>query len=85
MNRVWKRFLFKVGKAVAIVVGITAYIFSLIALFHFIGVNPRLASFLLFAVGFGVPLTIFSLYSTYQDAKYEVARENRDLLNKIKG
>lgn len=85
MNRVWKRFFLKVGKTVAIVVGLVAYVSILAFLFSFIGVNPRAVGLLIMLVGFGVPMTIFFLYTTYKDAEYEVKRENQELLNKIKG
>ncbi len=85
MNRVWKKFFIKVGKVVAIIGGLFLYVTVLAALFSMFGVNPRLASFLIFAVGFGVPLVVMFLYTTYKDAKYEVERENRDILDKIRG
>lgn len=85
MSRVWKRFFLKVGKTVAIFGGLTAYVVALAFLFTMFGINPRLIGALIMLVGFGVPMLVFFLYTTYKDAKYEVERENRDLLNKIRG
>ncbi len=85
MNRVWKKFFIKVGTIIAIIVGILGYILVLAGLITLFGVNPRFASFLIFGVGFGVPMLVFFLYTTYKDAKYEVEYENKELLKKIKG
>lgn len=85
MSRVWRRFFLKVGKTVAIVVGLCSYIGILVLLLSMFGVNPRFFGMLIMLVGFGVPMTVFYLYTTYKDAEYEVKSENREILNKIKG
>lgn len=85
MNRVWKRFLFKVS----IVVGGIAYVVVSMLLGGFI------ANWLGYSVESGTiagafvmvifPMIAFMLRDTYLDSKREVERENKEMMRALKG
>jgi uncharacterized membrane protein len=85
MNRVWKRFLLKVGKVVGIIaLGVSAIVGTILLLL-WLGVNPNLAVPIVLLIGVVSPMIIIILYQVYKDCEDEVARENRKIMNDIRG
>lgn len=85
MSRVWKRFLFKVFKGVAVI----SYLLGVMLGSGFVSVwlgypfEPGvLVGAVLFIAG---PMVSYVLYDLYRDAKQEIEWENRKMMNTLKG
>lgn len=85
MNRVWKKFFKKVGKGLAVL----TYMFSVLVIPGFIsmyfGYLPELGTMLGGLFFIVLPMVSYILRDTYRESKYEVDRENREMLRTIKG
>lgn len=85
MDRVTKRFLFKIGKGLAMLTymiaslavgGFTAY---------FLGYDPGQGILLGGFVFMILPIVVLLIRDVYRDAKREIEWENRELMMNIKG
>ena len=85
MSRVWKKFLLKVGTVVGIVVLGLSTIIGTIFLLIWLGVHPSLSVPLVLFLGVIAPMIFLILKQVYDDCKEEVARENRKIMNDIRG
>jgi hypothetical protein len=83
VNRVWKRFLFKICKGL----GVGAYVLGSMAVPGFISYKlgfpielGMIAGATLFVL---LPMILFMIYDVYKDSKREIEYENRQLMNKL--
>jgi len=85
MNRVWKHFLKNLAWPVGILAYVTAVAFgAAYANTLFKGAGAFIA--FVFAIAFvGLPVGVYLVREMWIDAKKQVERENRDMLNTIKG
>lgn len=85
MSRVWKKFFFKVFKAIAFLVGAVALYIGLVAFFIYIIGMPTPIAIIVSAMScIFVPAIVTLLYWTYQDSKHEVEQENKEILRSLK-
>ena len=82
MNRVWKRFFFKLLEPVSF----AAYFFSTMLLAEYTETLYGLKGFIaVLAVMLLVPMFAYMLRMTYRLAKDEIDRENQEVLDALKG
>lgn len=85
MNRVWKKFLMKIGKAIAVV----AYLFTVTLgvgiIATYVGYNGEIAMVISVFVAIVAPIVVMMLHAEYQDSKWQVEQENREMMRNIKG
>lgn len=85
MNRVWKKFLIKIGKVVAAL----CYVLSVMIIPGFIaqyfGYDPGIGIVLGAVTFMLLPMCVIIVRDLYKEAKYEVEKENKDLLRTIGG
>lgn len=85
MNRIWKRFLIKVGKGIAAI----SYFLGSMLLGGFVtdwlgyGFEPGFTAGLIVMVIF--PIIAVMLHDIYQDAVREVEWENKEMMRSLKG
>lgn len=85
MNRVWKRFLLKVSKPIAMLAYVILSMLGCGYIAYYFGVDPNIGV-MFGAFGFVIfPMIFTILRDMYKTARYEVEQENRELINKIKG
>lgn len=85
MNRVWRRFLSKISWLGVAAVYLLAAMAMPSYVFHLLGWDPNLglaAGAFVFVL---LPMIAFGLHEVYKDAKEEIERENRRLMNSLKG
>lgn len=85
MSRVWKKFLVRVGKGLAISFAVVVWFFMVIFFYKVLGISEDAAGFLVPFTTVIVPSGVFFLRSLYKDCKAEVDRENQEMLRAIKG
>lgn len=85
MSRVWKKFFYKIGKAVTILVSITAIIVGSIAILTILGLSPEISVIIVFSLTIFIPMLLFILYQVYSDCKDEVNDENKKIMRDLKG
>lgn len=85
MNRVWKKFFLKISKGILVI----AYVLSVMIIpgfiFQYFGYSPELGTLFGSVMFIIVPMGCYILRDIYKDAKFEVERENREMLRAIKG
>jgi uncharacterized membrane protein YkgB len=85
MNRVWRRFLFKISK----MLGVIAYVIGSMLLGGFVslwlGYPAELGVMLGSLVFVVLPGAVFLLLDIYKDTKSEIERENRRLMRDLGG
>jgi len=85
MNRVWKKFLMKIGKAIAVV----AYLFTVTLgvgiIATYVGYNGEIAMVISVFVAIVAPIVVMMVRDEYQDSKWQVEQENREMMRNIKG
>lgn len=85
MSRVWKRFLFKVSKGLAVIGYLLGVMLGSGVVSVWLG-YPFEPGVLVGAVLFiAMPMVAYALYDIYRDAKQEVETENRNILRTLKG
>lgn len=85
MSRVWKRFLFKVGKGVAVISYVLGSMLLGGFISHWLGYDPEAGIFIGVMTMVVLPMIAFLLRDTYKDAKQEVEWENRKMMSALKG
>ena len=85
MNRVWKRFLFKVAKGMAVIYYVLGSMFTGGFIAGWLGYDLEWG--IMFGAGVFViaPMTFYMIRDVYRDAKREVEWENQKLMRDIKG
>jgi len=85
MSRVWKRFLFKIGVFLATIVYVSIAIVGGGYVSLLTGNSFEVGSIIGASIMIFLPVCIMAIMNFYDDAKFEVEKENRELLRKIKG
>ena len=84
MNRVWKKFFLKLAEPV----GIFLYVFSAMFIAEYVGDVLEYGTegyIVVWGVMVMIPIFAVMMRETWRQAKDEVARENEDMLNTLKG
>jgi hypothetical protein len=84
MNRVWKKFFLKLAEPL----GIVLYVSGTMLLAEYVATVLEYGKegyFAIIAVMIFIPVLAVMLRMTWRQAKDEVERENRDMLNTLKG
>jgi hypothetical protein len=85
MNRVWKRFLFKIAKGVAAISYVLGSMLLGGAISHWLGYDIEAGIFAGAMVMVIMPMIVYMIRDVYRDAKREVEWENRDMMRSLKG
>jgi hypothetical protein len=85
MSRIWKRFLFKVAKGVAVISYVLGSMFVGGFIAGWLGYDPEAGIMAGAFVMVIFPIIAFLLRDIYQDAKREVEWENRKMMDTLKG
>ena len=85
MSRVWRKFLWKVSKAAAIIIYICAVIVVPGAIAHIITGDAGIGFLLGLAMGIVFPVIGYLLYDVFQDCKQEVDDENKRMMRSLGG
>jgi len=85
MSRVWKKFLFKIFRAVAILFSGVFIIFGSIFALMFLGLSADASVIIVLSVTLFIPMLGFILYQVYTDCKEEVDRENKKIMRDLRG
>lgn len=85
MSRVWKKFFYKIGKAVTILVSIISIIVGSIFLLNTLGLSPELSVLISLCITIVMPMLSFILYQVYNDCKDEVNQENKKIMRDLRG
>lgn len=81
MSRVWKYFLISMAKGLALACAFATYGAIIVA----IGINQGWESDIFYAVYFGSVFFLLITWITWGEAKSRVERENKSMINDIKG
>ena len=84
MSRVWKKFFFKLAEPLAI----ASYVFSTMFLAEYVATVLEYGKegyFAIIAVMIFIPVLAVMLRMTWRQAKYEVDRENEEMIRTLKG
>ncbi len=85
MNRVWKRFLFKVSKGLGAIAYVLGSMFAGGFIAGWLGFDVEAGILAGAVVMVFLPMVAFLLCDVYRDSKQEIEWENKDLIRKIKG
>ena len=85
IGRVWKKFLTRILKAVAVLTSailiVVGSVFGLVAF----GVTPDVAVLVTLSIVFFIPMIFFILYQVYKDCKEDVEAENKKMMRELRG
>jgi len=85
MSRVWKRFLFKIGKLGALAAYVVSAMVLPSLLTNYLGYGYDPGITIGVVVFIFIPIIAYIIYDLYKDAKYEVEQENCKMINTLKG
>tara|TARA_B110000305_G_C19294785_1_gene566040 strand:+ start:181 stop:444 length:264 start_codon:yes stop_codon:yes gene_type:complete len=85
MNRVWKKFLMKIGKAIAVVAYLLTVTLGVGIIATYVGYNGEIAMVISVFVAIVAPIVVMMVRDEYQDSKWQVEQENREMMRNIKG
>jgi hypothetical protein len=85
MNRVWKKFLIKISKTIALfLLAITIFV-GVVVLLMFLRISFPFAMLFTLVICIFLPMIGILLKAVYDDCKIEVDRENKKIIRDLQG